>query len=61
MLCFTLITCIATFAWLSSGLSGLKVIELSHMLKFNLLDYMVKIESKDPLLARVWHNIELIP
>jgi hypothetical protein len=38
MLCFTLITCIATLVWLSSRLSGLKVIELSHMLKFNLLD-----------------------
>jgi hypothetical protein len=28
MLCFTLITCIATLDWLSSGLSGLSLINL---------------------------------
>jgi hypothetical protein len=34
-------------AWLSSGLSGLRFNELSYMIKFNLLYYMVKLESKD--------------
>jgi hypothetical protein len=30
------------------------------MLKFNLLDWMIKLENKDSLLAWVWHSIELI-
>jgi hypothetical protein len=37
MLCFTLITCIATLNCLSLGLSDLSLINLVYMLKFKIL------------------------
>jgi hypothetical protein len=54
-----LITCIVTLVWLSSGLPFFNLMNLAIMLKFNLLDWMVKLESKDLLLVWVWHSIEL--
>jgi lipid-A-disaccharide synthase-like uncharacterized protein len=54
-------TCIATIAWLSTGLSLLILFSLAYMLNLIAISLELKLESKDLLLARVWHSIDLIP